>query len=344
MSQTDARGIETTLAYDVLGRLLTKTDVATGKIYVTNTYDEVVANSFNKGRLTTAANDNGIHKYTYNHDGNVTRKATTVDTITYVTQSTWDRTGAVIGRRYSQHPANNPAAETNIDTVGSAADPWVYDLAGNLISIPGFIGDIEYQANGDTKSIAYTNGTSTDFTYDANRQWLTNVTTTGPNGPLQDVSYTRSDTGRIDQIDGASTGLKDKWIYQYDDLDQLLSAQNLEDPSLDQTFEYDVLGNMTYNSKVGWYHYPVAGAGVVRPHAQTGIATIDGGYRDYQYDANGNMIADGIRTLNWTNDSEHVVCHKQIQADQTIENCLKLANTRSAAKGCTRRLKRQQRS
>lgn len=106
---------------------------------MTNTYDEVVTDSFNKGRLTTAANDNGIHKYTYDHDGNVTRKVTTVDNVTYVTQSTWDRAGAVIGRRYSQHPADNPAAETNVDTIGSVANPWGYDLSGNLLSIPALL-------------------------------------------------------------------------------------------------------------------------------------------------------------------------------------------------------------
>lgn len=42
------------------------------------------------------------------------------------------------------------------------------------------------------------------------RQWLTNVTTTGPNGPVQDVSYTRSVTGRIDQIDGSWPSLMKK--------------------------------------------------------------------------------------------------------------------------------------
>ena len=133
------------------------------------------------------------------------------------------------------------------------------------------ISSITYEANGDTDQIVYANGTATDLSYAADRRWLTQVTTTGPSGTLQDVSYTRAAAGCIDAITGTGTGLKDKWVYIYDNLDRLLSADNTEDNTLDQSFTYDALGNMTYNSKVGTYVYPIPGPSTVRPDAVTQI-------------------------------------------------------------------------
>ncbi|MEO1703303.1 MAG: RHS repeat-associated core domain-containing protein, partial [Pseudomonadota bacterium] len=161
-----------------------------------------------------------------------------------------------------------------------------------------------------TRQIRYFNGVTTDFTYDTQRRWLTRVHTHGPNGTLQDVSYTRGPTGRIDAVHGegygaggqtnwtARSGLKDKWLYTYNGYDELIVADNLIDDALDQTFGYDNLGNIVTNSKLGLYSYPASGLGAVRPHAQTRISG-SGGIRDFTYDANGNMVTDGTRTLVW---------------------------------------------
>ncbi len=44
--------------------------------------------------------------------------------------------------------------------------------------------------------------------------WLTSiVTTTGAGQTWQNAHYTRGPTGRIDQIHGTSTQLRDHWVY-----------------------------------------------------------------------------------------------------------------------------------
>lgn len=168
------------------------------------------------------------------------------------------------------------------------------------------ITDITYEASGDTDLITYTNGVTTNFTYDAQRKWLTSVVTTGTSATLQDVTYTRSATGRIDAINGTTTGLKDHWGYIYDDIDQLLTADNLDDNALDQSFTYDDLGNIltrTNGVVTTTYTYPLPGAFAIRPHAQT--LTITGGNgANYIYDANGNIRTGDAVLYTWTNDNK----------------------------------------
>lgn len=310
ISQTDARGKTITLTYDALNRLLTRTDIDTSTLLTINTYDEPRGNYRNVGQLTTSTNANGRHEYNYDLDGNLTKKSTIVDGVAYVAETGWGMNSEVVRRTYYSHAEVDPTNKLNFDQIGSFSAPWVYDLAGNLTGIPGFIEDIKYQANGDTQYIVYSNGVRTDFTYSGTREWLERVVTTGPTGVLQDVSYERGPTGRIEAIEGNSTGLRDKWSYTYDNLDQLLSADNRDFDDLDQTFEYDDLGNMTYNSKVGTYVYPQAGPDVTRPHAQimttrgNGTVTNYVGDTNFTYDANGNTINNGRATLQWSADNQ----------------------------------------
>ncbi|MCB1386186.1 MAG: hypothetical protein KDJ80_09640 [Nitratireductor sp.] len=311
VSQTDARGVTTLLTYDALNRLLVKSDQASGVVHTSNTYDEERVGYFNIGTLTTAANPAGSQRYDRDRRGNLARKATVVDGTAYVTETGFDAGNLPLWRKYYQHPEGDPATVSNLTEVGSAATPWSYDLANNLIAIPGYITDIEYEADGNTKFITYANGARTDFAYSELRLWLDRVVTTGPGGTLQDVSYTRAATGRIESSTGNATGLNDKWTYTYNGFDELTGADNRDLDGLDQTFAYDALGNMVSNSKVGTYIYPASGPAAIRPHAQTSIVPpppSQGGsglpVRGFTYDANGNTLDDGERLLTWTSENK----------------------------------------
>jgi hypothetical protein len=64
-----------------------------------------------------------------------------------------------------------------------------------------------------------------------------------------------------------SNRAKESWAYGYDPLDRLILADNLDDDALDQSFAYDGVGNMTFNSALGSYAYPPSGPTAARPHA-----------------------------------------------------------------------------
>ena len=76
------------------------------------------------------------------------------------------------------------------------------------------------------------------------------------------------------------------------DLDELLTSDNIGDNTLDQTFVYDASGNgnLTSQTGLGSYTYPLGTA--PQPHAP-----LTAGAKTFAYDANGNMTGDGSRTL-----------------------------------------------
>ena len=117
-------------------------------------------------------------------------------------------------------------------------------------TVPGYVTDTEYEADGQTRSIAYANGVTTAFTYSPQRRWLTGFETKQANGTvLLKGEYTRDNAGRITVIDGP--GLADDWVYTYDHLDQLLTADNAGDNTLDETFVYSATGNLISRTRLG---------------------------------------------------------------------------------------------
>jgi RHS repeat-associated protein len=133
-------------------------------------------------------------------------------------------------------------------------------------------------------SVARTNNADTIYGYSAARGWLTDIDTTIPGSPpasiVQDLTYTRDAAGRITDVNSHVTG--EDWHYVYDDLDRLTFGDNLTDPLLDQTFQYDTVGNMTYNSDVGTYTYPAPGS--QQAHAPSVVNGIG-----HAYWPNGNL-------------------------------------------------------
>jgi hypothetical protein len=103
--------------------------------------------------------------------------------------------------------------------VGTTASRWTYTGNGLLKTVPGHVTDALYEADGQTRSIAYANGVTTSFIYSPQRRWLAGFETRQANGTvLLKGSYTRDNAGRILSIDGP--GLADDWTYTYDHLDQ----------------------------------------------------------------------------------------------------------------------------
>ena len=103
------------------------------------------------------------------------------------------------------------------------------------------------------------------------------------------LAYARAATGRIGSI-ASATDPTESWTYAYDDLDRLLSATNAGNTSYNQNFSYDIANNITYNSAVGTYTYPLAGS--VHPHAP-----LTAGSKTFAYDANGDITSDDTRSF-----------------------------------------------
>ncbi|WP_164754907.1 MULTISPECIES: RHS repeat protein [unclassified Mesorhizobium] len=286
VSQTDARGTVTTLAYDQMDRLTLKTATAPGGSPVTltqNTYDQAASGYYNIGQVTRSENAAAVQLYNYDGLGKIARQDATIAGITHTTFNVHDGSGQTLRNQYFpvQLDFGTPIAHLQ------------YTAGKKLYSAPGFITSTIYEADGQTKEITYANGVKTSFTYSPTRRWLTRITTTLGAGTVMDRQFTRDSLGRITDIAGTSATGPNSWHYVYDNADRLISADNLGDNTLDETFVYAANDNMISRLRVaGTYVYPSANA--ARPHAPITV-----GANAMAYDANGNLTSDGSRTLVW---------------------------------------------
>jgi RHS repeat-associated protein len=295
--QTDAKGQVTRLAYDALGRVLTKTaNFGTPQAATdTFTYDQARAGFYNVGHQTTASNAAATIVYNFDNEGRQVAQTYTLPGVTpgsYAFTAAFDTGGRLLRQTYPDG-----------DTVGTVGTPIAYDAAGRLKSVPGLITNIVYDARGNTTNVTRQNGASTLMSYVPERGWLDTLVTSSTAGSIQNLDYSRDALGRIVGVTSPIAG--ESWIYGYDDLDRLTSADNTTDNTLDQTFQYDLVGNMTYNSQVGTYSYPTL-PGSPRPHAVTGIADGPLGPQSFTYDANGSMTVQGTDTRTYDGENRLV--------------------------------------
>jgi YD repeat-containing protein len=117
---------------------------------------------------------------------------------------------------------------------------YTYDLAGRLAAInndnsasnanngvgpavpDAYIQSTQYNARGQTTQITYGNGTTTTFTYNDQRGWLTRVLSQAGATLHLDQSYARNPKGLITGITSPQAG--NSWSYGYDGMDRLIAA------------------------------------------------------------------------------------------------------------------------
>ncbi len=155
----------------------------------TYTYDEDRAGYRNIGRLTTVANGAATIRKDYTARGLLAREAWDVDGQTYERTYSYDSATRLIRRQFSDG-----------EVWPSASGSYTYDSGGQLTSIPGVIDEITYNANQDPVRMVFSNGVSTDYTYDGDRLWLLGSQTSAGVTALFDETYTRDTMGRMTQV------------------------------------------------------------------------------------------------------------------------------------------------
>ena len=285
VSQTDAKGQQTQLSYDALSRVTRKSvSTASGTELTTNSYDEASTGYFNLGQLTTAVRTVGSKRFTQAYDYDLTgrlsqRRDIGVNARDYAQNFEYWSDGSLKRKRLAD---------------GTWTGTYTYDVAGRLISIGNantpsasqpaqYIASASYNARGQTTSIAYGGGTSTSFSYNDQRGFLTRVFTQKDGQTLLDLSYSRNAKGLITAI--ASPDPSRAWAYGYDELDRLVSADNLGGTAEDRTYAYDDADNLTANSALCPGAALVYAAGGPHPHAPVSICGTP-----VTYDANGNTL------------------------------------------------------
>jgi RHS repeat-associated protein len=295
--QVDAKQQHTDFEYDTAGRLKIKrtretaTSPAATTTFVKGEYRNYY---FNAGQVTSiisvSPSNTPIDSLQMNYDtlGQLVNQRRDFDGLTFVSDWRYDAGGRLRGVTFPDGYV-----------VGSAQNPLRYDAAGRLILAPGIVDHVLYDASGRPIRRTNANNTETTWTYSAQRGFLTGITTSkvgAPAGGIQNLVYVPDETGMVKQVISCPTCSNESWSYTYDELHRLTLASSAN-PANTQQFDYDGIGRMTFNSRVGSYSYPLPGA--PRPHAPTAT----GSTTNYNYDDNGNMTAGGSRTLQWNVDN-----------------------------------------
>jgi RHS repeat-associated protein len=260
------------------------------------TYDQGSSTINPVGRLTTLTdNYSGItDSYAYDPMGQIKETSKIINSQTYTTKTGYDSLGRVETVTY---PDNLVIKYTNdaLDNLIEVKDPSgapVYALYGN------------YNAKGQYGIVTNANGVITNYLYNPYNNRLTSIVTNSPTeGELMNLAYDLyDDAGNIKHITDSINypgGISRTRSYVYDDLDRLIEADS---PSYSGKllFQYDKIGNMTYNCKYGWYYYDDPN----HVHAVTTIKKTDGTLvNTYNYDPNGNMYAGAGRAITYNLDN-----------------------------------------
>jgi len=306
ISKTDAKEVTTTYSYDALNRL-TNIDYPadTDIIY---SYDTCWNG---KGRLCSMTDASGTTTYEYLPKGKVKKETKTVDSVTHVTQYTYDQNGNLKTMIY---PSGRVITYINgtVDRVQRVTNNGV-DLAKG----------IWYRPFGGMTSIVFDSGLQTIIGYNTGSRIISMTTSTASIGTVLSLSYTGYDNnGNITAITDSLDASKNK-SFTYDNLDRLGTATSTGIwGSLAWT--YDGVGNRQTENSSAYTYYQNSNKlntanGMSFGYDNNGNTTTEAA-RQYIYNQNQRLIQvnDGSMTANYTYNGNGQRVKKVVNGTTTI--------------------------
>lgn len=270
VSQRDSLNQTTTLAYDVLGRLIKRTEPDLVSDWSFDTKFDGTACGLGKGKLCEAKTDNGYKRtHAYDTKGRISSTATTLDS-----------TSSPLTVSVTYDPITGRVANKTWPTGYQAS--YGYTALGYLKTVTGggtngFTAIQNYQvlainAQGQVTQYKTGNNVTTVSTYDLQTQRLTGQTATTDGqaaGNVLNQSYSYDSLGNLLTRNDTSPGVGTQESFGYDSLNRLTMATilggSVSPPTSTQVI-YDARGNIAYKSDVGRYWYDGA-----RPNRMTNV-------------------------------------------------------------------------
>jgi len=227
------------------------------------------------GRLSSRSfTGSGVtEQFSYDELGRVVRTVQAVESkdlgrYSYATESTYDLIGNVLKVTY-------PDGEVVTND---------YDGLGRLVKVSGkdiYVSDISYTPQGEVKAIVRGDGTTATYEYDSKNRRLTHLSS-----PILSYSYDYYPSGNIKTWRGFSGGRD--LTFSYDDFYRLKAVSGFYTAS----YKYDKLWRMVAKEEGGATEITFSSDFPL--HAPKKVSGVD-----FQYDADGNLLSDGTRTIAW---------------------------------------------
>ena len=284
----DAKGTESSFAYDLLDRVTSKT--ITGDAHVAGTHTWVYDPVGAKGLLDyTTDNDGFTEIYRYNDPSRAARLSGVETTITVPGFSpqtfTRDFTYDGAGRLQDETSPSGFVTTTTFNARGYPAGLYANSTALAEVTQVGAFGVTE---------ASYFNSATKSVSFDPQSGRAERIRHHHAAVNIDDLSYTWRSDGSLHSRDNLS-GASD--TFAYDVLERLDSTTNVTSHGqVTLSNGYDATGNLTSktssdNSSVNvtGYQYGTGSVGQVGPNTLVG-ATLDGANYAFEYDANGAIV------------------------------------------------------
>ncbi|EMN82227.1 RHS repeat-associated core domain protein [Leptospira interrogans serovar Grippotyphosa str. UI 12764] len=327
-STTNAKGVTTTFTYDGVGRILTK-NIPEGNIEYT--YDSFSGSENSVGRLVRIEDSNQNKTFSYDKLGRVKKETRVILATTegnplptetagpYITETRYDLLGRVTRIDYPEHPISHGRMRACYE-YGSAGYISGISVQVNTNGIlPGYcnkdiVENITYNEFGQTASLTLGNGITTSYGYDVKGRMVrlnSSGDVGGSNKVLQDAVYSFNPNNNITNIANTTTDFNTQYVYDYDGLGRLTSANgSYIEPfnsnftqRFQQSFVYAKNGNLSSKR----FHDPLSGSVQdvwsyqYTNHQVTNIDSSKSGADalTMSYDANGNLTRqrDNVKDL-----------------------------------------------
>ncbi len=307
--QQDANSNITTMGYDLLGRMISRTDGEGTSNWTYGDNSSYTSNNRNTGKLIAVNGPGGNYSKQISYDalGRLSSTTVTLDTIyhpqaeTYVTTQSYDNYSRV---SQIQYPSVNGARFTiqrNYNTYGhlrsisSPAELYTYWEAMG-VNARGLVTNENFAITAGSDPVSSSYKTINDA-----NGWINRImSSSDAAGTFQDMQYEFDDVGNIRwRKDHTQNGKTEN--FSYDVLDRLTSI-NI-DGNNTTAINYDRLGNITYKSDVGHYKYASDCSNGFGPHAVCEVRDQSSNgnlLHSYNYDSNGNMVARNGGTVSYT--------------------------------------------
>jgi RHS repeat-associated protein len=317
-TKQDARGVIITDGYDNLNRLTSisyNTSGATGVSPTNNVaynYDTSQSSSTN-GLLLSITMTGPLATYT---------ETFSYDDAKRVSSRTWSRDGQSYTINY-QYNTGNQMTQMVYPVSGRTLN-IAHDSVGRVSSMADqyrtYLNNITHNIAGQTTGISLGNVASEVYGYDANRMQLTSQTATqtgGPSNGLMNLAYgyqatagqsgtgsTAGDSGQLMSISGTINGTTESAAYSYDDLGRLVTSnQTSNGSSAQRRFAHDRWGNRTgmWDATSGGNQIQTIALQQSGGAPTNQIASVTAGKstQNCVYDANANLINDGVHTYEY---------------------------------------------
>jgi RHS repeat-associated protein len=242
---------------------------------VTYTYD-TGANGI--GRLTGISDPSGTLAISYDIMGRVAQRDQVVNSNPYTIKTAYDPAGRVQSVTYPDtsmvfYGYNGPV----LDQVSDLSTTYAKYSGYTAQERPGAV------TFGNTVTTTYTYSSSSNVDCPHDNFRLCTITTALAGSNYQQLRYDYDPGGNVSAIVDPLNGNNGNQSFGYDGLDRLTAATG---PYGMLNYLYDPIGNMIYNSQLGFYVYPPSGAASIHPHA-----VLNDGVNTYTYDNSGNMVS-----------------------------------------------------